>query len=219
MLNAKKGFTLSELLVSLAVLGLIAAFAVPKVLTSVGNSTLLANAKEALSTISGSYEALKADYDGMIPTTLGNNLTTGVPSKMSYAQIGTYTQGAFGTVDAFAAAAAVAGLNSVRFANNAIVTFDTRDTFVAGALGTIGRTVYNVDPDGTGPNKGFTVILGYDGRVFIPGLAALAAPFTSYVKATTGDTEVVAITPNASGAAATAGGVDYTPYYSAGMVT
>lgn len=219
MLNAKKGFTLSELLVSLAVLGLIAAFAVPKVLTSVGNSTLLANAKEALSTISGAYEALKADYNGMIPTTLGNNLTTGVPSKMSYAQIGTYTQGALGIVDGFTAAVAAAGVNSVRFANNAIVTFDTGDIFTAAALTDIGRTVYNVDPDGTGPNKGFTVILGYDGRVFIPGSVALAAPFTRYTKAASGDTEVTAITPNVSGTAPTDTGVDYTPYYNAGMVT
>jgi prepilin-type N-terminal cleavage/methylation domain-containing protein len=219
MLNAKKGFTLSELLVSLAVLGLIAAFAVPKVLTSVGNSTLLANAKEAISTISGAYEALKSDYNGMIPTTLGNNLTTGLPGKMSYVQIGTYTQGASGTVDVFTPAAAAAGVNSIRFANNAIMTFNTADVFTAGALGTIGRLVYNVDPDGTGPNKGFTAILGYDGRVFIPGSVALVAPFDNYVAATAGDTEVTAITPNASGAAATSAGVDYTPYYNAGMVT
>jgi prepilin-type N-terminal cleavage/methylation domain-containing protein len=34
-----QGFTLSELLVSLAVLGLIAAFAIPKVLTAVGESS------------------------------------------------------------------------------------------------------------------------------------------------------------------------------------
>ncbi|MCS6266153.1 MAG: prepilin-type N-terminal cleavage/methylation domain-containing protein [Vampirovibrio sp.] len=60
MLNAKKGFTLSELLVSLAVLGLIAAFAVPKVLSSVGNSAFLANAKEAISTISNAFDAKKA---------------------------------------------------------------------------------------------------------------------------------------------------------------
>ena len=60
MLNAKKGFTLSELLVSLAVLGLIAAFAIPKVLTSVGNSSFVANAKEAISTISNAFDSKKA---------------------------------------------------------------------------------------------------------------------------------------------------------------
>ena len=59
MLNAKKGFTLSELLVSLAVLGLIAAFAIPKVLTSVGNSSFLANAKETMATISTAYDSVK----------------------------------------------------------------------------------------------------------------------------------------------------------------
>ena len=60
MLNAKKGFTLSELLVSLAVLGLIAAFAIPKVLSSVGNASFVANAKEAISTISSAFDSKKA---------------------------------------------------------------------------------------------------------------------------------------------------------------
>jgi len=226
MLNAKKGFTLSELLVSLAVLGLIAAFAVPKVLTSVGNSTLLANAKEAISTISGAYEALKADFNGMLPTTTGLQMVTGIPSKMSFNQIGNYTRGAAGTADTFVQAAApAAATHAVRFANNAIIAFNPADTFSnGGAVATrLGRVVFEVDPDGIGPNKGFTVQLGYDGRVFVPGSVALTAPFNNYVNnanlIAADATERPFIVPNATGAAPLANGVDYTPYYNAGMVT
>jgi prepilin-type N-terminal cleavage/methylation domain-containing protein len=231
MLNAKKGFTLSELLVSLAVLGLIAAFAVPKVLTSVGNSTLLANAKEAIATISGSYEALKADFNGMLPTTMGLSMTTGLPSKMSFNQLGNYTPGLIGTPDVFVQAAApVAGTHAVRFANNATIAFNPTDTFftttpVTGVLPNAqGRVAFEVDPDGVGPNKGFSVILGYDGRVFVPGLVPLTQPFNGYSAAGDPGAERPLITPNAAPSGATpapptGAGVDYTPYYNAGMVT
>jgi prepilin-type N-terminal cleavage/methylation domain-containing protein len=47
-----KGFTLSELLVSLTVLGVIAGLAVPKVVLSVQKSKVRNNAKEAIQTIS-----------------------------------------------------------------------------------------------------------------------------------------------------------------------
>lgn len=231
MLNAKKGFTLSELLVSLAVLGLIAAFAVPKVLTSVGNSTLIANAKEAVSTISGAYEALKADFNGMLPTTMGLALQNGIPSKMSFNQLGTFTPQAIGNADLFVQAAAPAATaTGLRFANNAIIAFNPTDTFFTTTAKTAalpnaqGRVSFEVDPDGVGPNKGFSVLLGYDGRVFIPSNVALVQPFNGY--SATGDigTERPVITPNAAPtggvpSAPTDAGVDYTPYYNQGMVT
>ena len=215
MLNAKKGFTLSELLVSLAVLGLIAAFAVPKVLTTVGNSTLLANTKEAMSTISGAYESLKADSNGVIPTSFGLNMTTGIPSKMSYNQSGTYTKQNDGLADTFTVAAfpATAGAYAVRFANGAILAFNTGDTFM-GTTGTqIGRVVFSVDSDGTGPNKPVPVVLGYDGRIFLPATAPSStaftvAPFSNYVAAGTGDSELTVTLPT-----------EFAPFIAAGMVT
>jgi prepilin-type N-terminal cleavage/methylation domain-containing protein len=232
MLNAKKGFTLSELLVSLAVLGLIAAFAVPKVLTSVGNSTLIANAKEAISTVSGAYEALKADFNGMLPTTMGLNMQTGIPSKMSFNQRGDYIPGAIGAPDQFnIVAAPAAATNAVRFANNAVIAFNPADTFftttprTAAIPNAQGRVAFEVDPDGVGPNKGFSVILGYDGRVFIPSNVALIQPFNGYSAVGDPGAERAIIVPNAAPTVAgvpsapTAAGVDYTPYYQQGMVT
>lgn len=50
------GFTLSELLISLSILGLIATFAIPKVLQAQRNQAWNASAKEAIATISEAYQ-------------------------------------------------------------------------------------------------------------------------------------------------------------------
>ncbi|MEB3286156.1 MAG: prepilin-type N-terminal cleavage/methylation domain-containing protein [Vampirovibrionales bacterium] len=55
-----KGFTLAELLIALAILGVIATFTIPKVLTAQANSKNNAIAKEA-ATLSGAFEAYKMD--------------------------------------------------------------------------------------------------------------------------------------------------------------
>jgi prepilin-type N-terminal cleavage/methylation domain-containing protein len=58
-LRVKVGFTLSELLVALAVLGLIAAFAVPKVLTASWNATANAKVHKAAQAVVNGYEKWK----------------------------------------------------------------------------------------------------------------------------------------------------------------
>ena len=57
------GFTLSELLIALGVLGLIAAFTIPKVLTSMGDAQKKACAKEAAMILSQAYEAYQLQSD------------------------------------------------------------------------------------------------------------------------------------------------------------
>ena len=59
----RSGFTLSELLIALGVLGLIASFTIPKVLQSVGNAQKKAIAKEAAAILSQAYEAYGLDNE------------------------------------------------------------------------------------------------------------------------------------------------------------
>ena len=61
------GFTLSELLIALAILGLIATFTIPKVLTSLGNNSKNSIFKETFSIIS------QVSYQGALEGVLNGN--------------------------------------------------------------------------------------------------------------------------------------------------
>jgi prepilin-type N-terminal cleavage/methylation domain-containing protein len=54
--NQARGFTLAEVLIALAILGEIAAFTIPKIVTSQQLNTYRAIAKEAAGTIAGAYQ-------------------------------------------------------------------------------------------------------------------------------------------------------------------
>jgi prepilin-type N-terminal cleavage/methylation domain-containing protein len=57
--NRNKAFTLAELLIALAILGVIATFTIPKVLQSQQDGKYKAMAKEVAAMISGSYDAYR----------------------------------------------------------------------------------------------------------------------------------------------------------------
>ena len=68
------GFTLAELLIALAILGVIATFTIPKILVSQQNGKYNAAAKEAVGMIAGAYQ--QAQLSGTISaTTKGVDLT------------------------------------------------------------------------------------------------------------------------------------------------
>lgn len=58
---SKRGFTLSELLIALAILGILATFTIPKVLQSQSDSSYNSRAKEAIAALSQALEAKRAD--------------------------------------------------------------------------------------------------------------------------------------------------------------
>jgi prepilin-type N-terminal cleavage/methylation domain-containing protein len=65
--NHARGFTLAELLISLAILGVIATFTIPKIITSSQNGQSLAKAKEAAAMIAGAYQ--QAQQAGIVTST------------------------------------------------------------------------------------------------------------------------------------------------------
>ena len=69
--NTSTGFTLAELLIALAILGVIATFTIPKILTSQANSQRNAIAKEVMSMISGAHQQLKSNNALSTSTTMG----------------------------------------------------------------------------------------------------------------------------------------------------
>ncbi len=67
--SAQKGFTLAELLIALALLGVIAAFTIPKVLQSSGSQEAQAKVREAVATLESAY------YNKQIQGTLDTSAT------------------------------------------------------------------------------------------------------------------------------------------------
>jgi len=82
-------YTLTELLIALSVLGVIATFTIPKILTAYQSQKSRASAKEMAAMIVGAYEAYKKDngYEGTPdPATIGNMVITDLIPYMNYTQ-------------------------------------------------------------------------------------------------------------------------------------
>ena len=161
-----KGFTLSELLIALAILGLIATFTIPKVLNSVGERGNITAAKEAISVISSAYDGLRADGNGSV----GAN-TTGVAilNRLNFVTIDTSaTLGAVtnGTV-------CHADTPCYVLHSGSIIQTTAADNFVSATADT-GTVGFNIYPDGgrNGANSpaAIRVMLGHDGRIMTDGL-------------------------------------------------
>ncbi len=145
-----QGFTLSELLVSLAILGVIAAFSIPKILTSVGESSARAIGREALGMIAESYQALRANNNGNV-----NRSTTAqaLINVMNFSRQEALANGGGTTA-------------RILLQSGATIGFIPADNFDPGVLrGSIGFTI---DPDGAGTVNGpVTAYLGSDGRTWL----------------------------------------------------
>lgn len=178
MHTTTQGFTLSELLVSLAVLGLIAAFAVPKVLNAVGNSSTLAIAKETISTITTAYDGVKAD--STVASVPSSTQAWRLVNKLNYVRTATartgtntLTQGDLG-----ATACTIPTANGttatpchILMHNGAVLAIDLIDDFndnasaVGPSAGNRGKIMFTVDPDGAGDMEPAVFALGFDGRL------------------------------------------------------
>jgi prepilin-type N-terminal cleavage/methylation domain-containing protein len=142
-------FTLSELLVSLSILGLIAAFAVPKVLTAVSNHATKSTGKEAIGMITAAYDSLKSEQKGMVGRTVTADV---ISTKINYAQkiVVSATQ------------------TDLLLHSGATISYRPNDNFVYGVTGLTGAMRFNIDPNGsgtTGPGA-VSINLGHDGRLW-----------------------------------------------------
>src|SRR5687768_5229337 len=116
----KTGFTLAELLIALAILGVIATFTIPKVLQSQSDGKYKAVAKEAAATISAAYDAYKLKTT---PTaaTRSDDLTP----FMNYVKVDSTTW----SDDVPGAGAWQCGGNCLLLHNGAILAFNPGETF------------------------------------------------------------------------------------------
>jgi prepilin-type N-terminal cleavage/methylation domain-containing protein len=142
-------FTLSELLVSLSVLGLIAAFAVPKVLNAVSDHATKATGKEAIGMITAAYDSLKADKQGVLGTsTTAETVTT----FMNYSEKNVVS----------------ATETELILHSGASIAYDPNDSFTYGGTGLTGAIRFNIDPNGPGASGpgAVSINLGHDGKLW-----------------------------------------------------
>ncbi len=164
--TAKKGFTLAELLIALAILGVIATFTIPKILDSTSTSKTTAIAKEAASMVAGAYANYKATT-----TSSANTQAADMTNYMNYLEV--ITTGADAAMpatnnDGNSLQDCSASLPCLRLHNGAYLQYDTGMTF--GGTTPTHALVFNVDPDGNASAVGrVTFIQFFNGRLTTRG--------------------------------------------------
>jgi prepilin-type N-terminal cleavage/methylation domain-containing protein len=154
------GFTLAELLIALAILGEIATFTIPKIISSQQNGQKQAVTKELIAMVSGAYQQLSLK-EGVTANTDFNDLLP----YINYIAVDTtsiiddYHTSTFEDCSA---------TDCLKFANGAIVKYSP-STF--GGTATTNAIYITIDPDGqysgstTGNGKGIRIFLYYNGRI------------------------------------------------------
>lgn len=162
MRNSGKGFTLAELLIALAILGVIATFTIPKVLQASGNGQNTAIAKEAASMVSGAFQAYQLDNSLASGTTAG-----AFTSYLNYVSVDTATSYTESHASDSALNACSATLRCLKLHNGGILQYDTAMSF--GGTSTTNAIYFNLDPDANGTRGRITFCQFYNGRLTTGG--------------------------------------------------
>ena len=152
----RAGFTLAELLIALAILGVIATFTIPKILTSSEDSRYRSVAKESIAMVSGAYNTYKLNRTPSSTTSFGN-----LTAYMNYIATDTAT-----TIDSNGGGAGTIPCSNwycLKLHNGAYI-YDINSNF--GGSSATNAMVFYLDPDGRVSSKrSVLVYLYYDGKV------------------------------------------------------
>lgn len=164
--NVLNGFTLTELLIALAILSVIATFTIPKILLVQQRQKENAIAKEAAAMVAGAYQFYKHTY-----TADANTGMATLTPYMNYAAVdtstiidGEYTQGSH-------TCGSSSARQCLRLHNGAMLRYGNPSTDLFGGTNTTNAIWFSVDPDGvysgsaTGEGKAVEFWLYYNGRL------------------------------------------------------
>jgi prepilin-type N-terminal cleavage/methylation domain-containing protein len=159
-----KGFTLAELLIALAILGVIATFTIPKVITAQQNSTYNAKAKEAISMVTGAYQLYQQRDTPSASTSMGD-----LTPYMNYLSIdSTHSIDAHQTAGTYDCATVT--YRCLVLHNGGKLFYQTDDLFSGTSNSSSIRVWFDPDgivTDGTtnGPGKSLAIELYFNGRI------------------------------------------------------
>jgi prepilin-type N-terminal cleavage/methylation domain-containing protein len=159
------GFTLSELLISLAILGMIAMFAIPKVLQAQQEQRAKVLCKDVAGAVSEAYSVYKSTN-----TVTGSTRLSDIFANLNYVAVDTTS-----TVDdrpngAVSAYCGNVNFNCLRLHNGGVIYYNTTISF--GNTTRLNAMHFKFDPDGSYTNhpdgqtgKSLTLFLYYDGKI------------------------------------------------------
>lgn len=154
-----KGFTLAELLIALAILGVIATFTIPKILNNATSGQNTAIAKEAASTISGAFSGYMLDN-----TIDANTNTSAIIGLINYVRITTISSGGTNAINCTTGG----GRLCMVLHSGAYIGMVTTQSY--NTVGTNSSYLtYNIDPDGTGTAVGAGSVVIYSNGRFTTG--------------------------------------------------
>jgi prepilin-type N-terminal cleavage/methylation domain-containing protein len=164
--KGKKGFTLAELLICIAILGEIATFTIPKLLASQQNQSYNAKAKEAAATMSAAYQLYK--LQNTVPTTMHSADLT---PYISYVALDTSSQ--IDSEQTLGPSTCSSSDLCARMHNGSVIMFWGGPCSVFGGTGGSTNSIwFMVDPDGkvtdgttNGPGHSVAFSLYYDGHI------------------------------------------------------
>ncbi len=156
-----QGFTLAELLISLAILGVIATFTIPKILSSQQNSKFNAIAKETIASISAAYQ--QAQLDGVVNA---NTKPADLTPYLNYLRYDTTSQ--IDDTNGLSFMTCSPSAPCLRMHSGALLMLDTA---YFNGTSNLNMIAFRIDPDGVysgttnGPGKLLSVDLYYNGVI------------------------------------------------------